>query len=362
MTLPHRNTTRQLRLGDVLIGGGAPVVVQSMTNTDTRDASATLEQIGRLAAAGCEIVRLAVPDEKAAEALRTIAARSPVPLVADIHFDYRLALAALDAGLRGLRINPGNFGGEGPVDNLAAAAKANGAVIRVGVNSGSVEKELLERYGGPTPEALVESALSHVRMLERRGFYAIKVSLKSSSVTDTIAAYRLMASRTDYPLHLGVTEAGTPMRGAVKSAVGLGLLLFEGIGDTIRVSLTADPVREAAVAWEILRAVGLRSRGPEIVSCPTCGRTEIDLIGMAEKVEEYVQSHPAAAASHLKIAVMGCVVNGPGEAREADIGLAGGRDRGVIFRKGKVLRSVNGQEALLAAFLEELNNLLTSAN
>ena len=227
------------------------------------------------------------------------------------------------------------------------------------MNSGSVEKELLERYGGPTPEALVESALSHVRMLEKRGFYDIKVSLKSSSVADTIAAYRLMASRADYPLHLGVTEAGTPMRGTVKSAVGLGLLLFEGIGDTIRVSLTADPVREAAVAWEILRATGLRSRGPEIVSCPTCGRTEIDLIGMAEKVEEYVQSHPLAAKSTLKIAVMGCVVNGPGEAREADIGLAGGRDKGVIFRKGKVLRSVNGQEALLAAFLEELDKLLT---
>ena len=355
MNAPHRNGTRQLRLGNVLIGGGAPVAVQSMTNTDTRDASATLEQIARLHAAGCEIVRLAVPDEKAAAALKTIADRSPVPLVADIHFDHRLALAALDAGLRGLRINPGNIGG----DNLAAAAKANGAVIRVGVNSGSVEKDLLERYGGPTPEALVESALSHVRMLEKRGFYDIKISLKSSSVTDTIAAYRLMAEKADYPLHLGVTEAGTPMRGTVKSAAGLGLLLFEGIGDTIRVSLTADPVREVAVAWEILRAVGLRSRGPEIVSCPTCGRTEIDLIGMAEKVEAHVQSHPLAASSRLKIAVMGCVVNGPGEAREADIGLAGGRDKGVIFRKGKVLRSVNGQDALLAAFLEELDKLLT---
>ena len=359
MNAPHRSRTRQLSIGDVRIGGGAPVVVQSMTNTDTRDAEATLEQIRRLHAAGCEIVRLAVPDEKAAAALKTIAASSPVPLVADIHFDYRLALAALDAGLRGLRINPGNIGGEKPVDNLAAAAKACGAVIRVGVNSGSAEKDLLERYGGPTPEALVESALSHVHMLEKRGFYDIKVSLKSSSVADTIAAYRLMAARADYPLHLGVTEAGTPMRGTVKSAVGLGLLLFEGIGDTIRVSLTADPVREAAVAWEILRATGLRSRGPEIVSCPTCGRTEIDLIGMAERVEEYVQSHPHAAKSHLKIAVMGCVVNGPGEAREADIGLAGGRDKGVIFRKGEILRSVNGQEALLAAFLEELDKLLT---
>ena len=359
MNTPHRNRTRQLRLGPVLIGGGAPVVVQSMTNTDTRDAEATLEQIRRLHAAGCEVVRLAVPDEAAAAALKSIALASPVPLIADIHFDWRLAVAALDAGLKGLRINPGNIGGSVPVDNVAAAARANGAVIRVGVNSGSVEKELLERFGGPTPEALVESALRHVRMLEERGFYDTKISLKSSSVAHTIASYRLMAERADYPLHLGVTEAGTPMRGAIKSSVGLGLLLFEGIGDTMRVSLTADPVKEVGVAWEILRATGLRSRGPEIVSCPTCGRTEIDLIGMAERVEEHIQSHPAAAASDIKVAVMGCVVNGPGEAREADIGLAGGRGKGVIFRKGQVLRSVNGEEALLAAFLEELDKLLT---
>ena len=359
MNTPHRNRTRQLKLGSVLIGGGAPVAVQSMTNTDTRDAEATLEQIRRLHAAGCEVVRLAVPDDAAASALKAIAAASPVPLIADIHFDWRLAVAALDAGLKGLRINPGNIGGSVPVDNVAAAAKANGAVIRVGVNSGSVEKELLERFGGPTPEALVESALRHVRMLEERGFYDTKISLKSSSVAHTIASYRLMAERADYPLHLGVTEAGTPMRGAIKSSVGLGLLLFEGIGDTMRVSLTADPVKEVGVAWEILRATGLRSRGPEIVSCPTCGRTEIDLIGMAERVEEYLQSHPAAASSDIKVAVMGCVVNGPGEAREADIGLAGGRGKGVIFRKGQVLRSVNGEEALLAAFLEELDKLLT---
>ena len=362
MNTPHRNRTRQLRLGSVLIGGGAPVVVQSMTNTDTRDAEATLEQIRRLHAAGCEVVRLAVPDEAAAAALKTIALASPVPLIADIHFDWRLAVAALDAGLKGLRINPGNIGGSVPVDNVAAAAKANGAVIRVGVNSGSVEKELLERFGGPTPEALVESALRHVRMLEERGFYDTKISLKSSSVAHTIASYRLTAERADYPLHLGVTETGTPMRGAIKSSVGLGLLLFEGIGDTMRVSLTADPVKEVGVAWEILRATGLRSRGPEIISCPTCGRTEIDLIGMAERVEEYLQSHPAAASSDIKVAVMGCVVNGPGEAREADIGLAGGRGKGVIFRKGQVLRSVNGEEALLAAFLEELDKLLTHTN
>ena len=362
MSSPHRNITRPLDLGGIRIGGGAPIVVQSMTNTDTRDPEATLEQIRRLHDAGCEIVRLAVPDEAAAAALKTIVQHSPVPLIADIHFDYRLALAALDAGLRGLRINPGNIGGSGPVDSVASAAKANGAVIRVGVNSGSVEKDLLERFGGPTPEALVESALRHVAMLEKRGFYDTKISLKSSSVMDTVRAYRLMAAREQYPLHLGVTEAGTPMRGAVKSSVGLGMLLAEGIGDTLRVSLTADPVREVAVAWEILRAVGLRRRGPEIVSCPTCGRTEIDLIDIAEKVETHIQSLPGISGCHLKIAVMGCVVNGPGEAREADIGLAGGHDKGVIFRKGKILRSVQGQQALLQAFLEELDKLINNQN
>lgn len=355
---PHRMRTRALRVGSVPIGGGHPVAVQSMTNTDTRDAEATLAQISRLADAGCEIVRVAVPDEIAAGALKTLVGRSPLPLIADIHFDYRLALAALEAGVPGLRINPGNIrvtgGGEAHLDELVDAAKAHHAVIRVGVNSGSVEKEVLERFGGPTPAALVESALRHVRLLERRGFYDIKVSLKSSSVTGTVQAYRLMAACADYPLHIGVTEAGTLMRGAIKSAVGLGVLLFDGIGDTLRVSLTADPVREVAVAWEILRAAGLRRRGPEIVSCPTCGRTEIDLIGLAERVEEHLQG----CAADLKIAVMGCVVNGPGEAREADLGVAGGRDKGVIFRKGQVVRTVRGQDALLAVFLEELDKLL----
>ena len=358
MHQPHRNGTRPLKIGPVAIGGGAPVVVQSMANTDTRDAEATLEQIRRLHAAGCEIVRLAVPDAKAAAALKTIASHSPVPLVADVHFDYRLALSALDSGLRGLRINPGNIGGRDKVSSVAAAARANGAVIRVGVNSGSVEKEMLRKYGGPTPEALVESALAHVNMLEQCGFRDIVISLKSSSVTDTVSAYRLMAARSSYPLHLGVTEAGTPMRGTVKSSVGMGILLAEGIGDTIRVSLTAAPEQEVAVAWEILRALGLRCRGPEIISCPTCGRTEIDLIPMAEEVERFVQSHPLAADRPIKIAVMGCVVNGPGEAREADIGLAGGLNKGVIFRKGRIMRSVEGQDALLAAFLEELDTLL----
>ena len=356
--MAHRDHTCVLKLGPLALGGGHPVLVQSMTNTDTRDVEATLHQLHALAGAGCEIARLAVPDDKAAAALRAINDRSPLPLVADIHFDYRLAVAALEAGLPGLRINPGNIGGKHNVDILADAAKAHHAVIRVGVNSGSVEKDLLARFGGPTPEALVESALGHVRLLEDRGFYDIKISLKSSSVTDCVAAYRLMAQRCDYPLHIGVTEAGTLMRGTVKSAVGLGVLLFDGIGDTLRVSLTADPVKEVGVAWEILRAAGLRSRGPEIVSCPTCGRTEIDLIALASAVEEHVQSRPDAQRADLKLAVMGCVVNGPGEAREADLGLAGGRNKGVIFRKGKILRSVNGQEALLAAFLEELDRLL----
>lgn len=355
----HRARTRVLRLGPVSIGGGHPVIVQSMTNTDTRDVEATLEQIGRLARAGCEIVRVAVPDEAAARVLKTLVDRSPLPLVADIHFDHRLALAALEAGMPGLRINPGNIrmrgeGGQTRLDAVVDAAKAHNAVIRVGVNSGSVERDLLRRFGGPTPEALVESALRHVQLLEERGFGDIKVSLKSSSVAGTVEACRLMAARADYPLHIGVTEAGTLMRGTVKSAVGLGVLLFEGIGDTLRVSLTADPVREVAVAWEILRAAGLRGRGPEIVSCPTCGRTEIDLISLAESVEEHLQD----CTADLKIAVMGCVVNGPGEAREADLGLAGGRDKGVIFRRGEVVRTARGQDSLLAAFLEELDTLL----
>ncbi|MEG2140812.1 MAG: flavodoxin-dependent (E)-4-hydroxy-3-methylbut-2-enyl-diphosphate synthase, partial [Bilophila sp.] len=318
------------------------------------DVAASLAQIARLAQAGCEVVRLAVPDESAARALKAIRDGSPIPVIADIHFDHRLALMALEAGVEGLRINPGNIGERGHVDAVVDAAKARGAIIRVGVNSGSVEKRLLERFGGPTPEAMVESALSHVRMLEERGFYDTKISIKSSSVLDTIAAYKMLAQRCDYPLHLGVTEAGGLVRGAVKSAVGLGILLWEGIGDTLRVSLTADPEEEMTVAWEVLRALGLRQRGPELVSCPTCGRTEIDLIGLAHKVEQRL----AGETANVKIAVMGCVVNGPGEAREADLGMAGGRDKGIIFKKGEVIRSVRGQEALLSAFMEELDTLL----
>ncbi|MBQ9405800.1 MAG: flavodoxin-dependent (E)-4-hydroxy-3-methylbut-2-enyl-diphosphate synthase [Desulfovibrio sp.] len=348
------NNTRALRLGTLAIGGGAPVAVQSMTNTDTRNVEATVAQIARLEARGCEAVRLAVPDMAAAKALGAIRHRTRLPLVADIHFDHRLALAALEAGVDGLRINPGNIGSREGVWRVVDAAKACGAVIRVGVNSGSVEKPLLEKYGGPCPEALVQSALGHVRLLEQRGFSAIKISLKSSSVLHTLAAYRKLAAVCDYPLHIGVTEAGGLLRGTVKSAVGLGILLHEGIGDTLRVSLTADPVEEVTVAWEILRALGLRTRGPEIISCPTCGRTEIDLFALARAVEERL----AESTAQIKVAVMGCVVNGPGEAREADLGLAGGRDKGIIFRKGEVIRTVRGQDALLAAFMEELQQLL----
>ena len=353
MELP-RKQTRQLKLGSVRIGGGAPIVVQSMTNTDTRDVEATLGQIKRLHDAGCEIVRVAVPDETAARALRVIHDASLIPVIADIHFDYRLALMALEAGLEGLRINPGNIGERKNVEMVVDAAKARGAVIRVCVNSGSVEKRLLEQYGGPTPQAMVESALGHVRILEEHGFYDTKISIKSSSVLNTIECYRLLSQRCDYPLHLGVTEAGGVLRGAIKSSVGMGVLLSEGIGDTLRVSLTAAPEEEMTVAWELLRALGLRQRGPEIISCPTCGRTEIDLIGLAQEVERRLRTENAP----IKVAVMGCVVNGPGEAREADLGMAGGRDKGIIFRKGEVIRSVRGQEALLAAFMEELDKLL----
>ena len=353
-----RKNTRAVRVGGVVIGGGAPIVVQSMTNTDTRDVAATLAQIHRLAGAGCEIARLAVPDTAAARAFKAIKAGSPLPLIADIHFDSRLAVAALEAGADALRINPGNIGGPAAIDRVVDAAKAHGAAIRVGVNGGSLEKKLLAKYGGPTPEALVDSALGHVRLLEERGFEQIKISLKSSSVLDSIAAYTLLSAACDYPLHIGITEAGTLMRGAVKSAVGLGVLLWGGIGDTLRVSLTADPVEEMGVAWEILRSLGLRQRGPEIIACPTCGRTEVDLLRLAAAVEARLAQETAP----IKVAVMGCVVNGPGEAREADIGLAGGRGKGIIFRKGEVVRAVDGEAALLAAFMEELDALLRSLN
>jgi len=353
-SVPKRRRTRTVHLGGLAIGGDAPVRVQSMTNTDTRDAAATIAQINALAAAGCEIVRLAVLDDKAASALPEIKKHSPVPLVADIHFDHRLALAAAKAGIDGLRLNPGNIGGEDAVDKVVRAAKERAIPIRIGVNSGSVEKDLLARFGGPTPEAMVASALDHVRLLEERGFDQIKISLKSSSVLDTVAAYGLLAQQCDYPLHIGITEAGTPIRGAVKSGVGLGILLYQGLGDTLRVSLTGDPLLEMPVAWEILRALGIRARGPEIVSCPTCGRTEIDLAGLADAVEKRL----LGVSRVFKVAVMGCVVNGPGEAREADIGIAGGRDCAVIFRKGEILRKVRGEANLIPEFMAELEKYL----
>jgi (E)-4-hydroxy-3-methylbut-2-enyl-diphosphate synthase len=350
-----RRKTRAIRLGDVLIGGDNPIRVQSMTNTDTRDAAASIAQVTALAEAGCEIIRLAVPDEEAAAALKAVKAASPIPVIADIHFDYRLALKSLESGVDGLRINPGNIGGQDKVAAVVRAAREHGAPIRIGVNSGSVEKHLLEKFGGPTPEAMVESALHHVRMLEDENFDQIKISLKSSSVPNTIAAYSLLSKRVDYPLHIGITEAGTPLRGAAKSGVGLGILLWMGLGDTLRVSLTGDPLNEMDVAWELLRCLGLRKRGPEMVSCPTCGRTEIDLAGMAEAVEKKLRH----VKTPIKVAVMGCVVNGPGEAREADIGLAGGRDCAVIFRKGEVVRKVRGEANVLAEFMKELDLIIT---
>ena len=301
----------------------------------------------------CEIVRSSVYDERCVEVLPQIISKIHIPLVADIHFDYRLAIGAIKAGVAKVRINPGNIGSEAGVRKLAECASAYGVPIRIGVNGGSLEKELLQKYG-VCAEAMVESALGHVRILEEHGFYDTKISIKSSSVLNTIECYRLLSQRCDYPLHLGVTEAGGVLRGAIKSSVGMGVLLSEGIGDTLRVSLTAAPEEEMTVAWELLRALGLRQRGPEIISCPTCGRTEIDLIGLAQEVERRLRTEKAP----IKVAVMGCVVNGPGEAREADLGMAGGRDKGIIFRKGEVIRSVRGQEALLAAFMEELDKLL----
>ena len=341
----QRKATRRIDVGGVPIGGGAPVAVQSMTNTDTRDVPATLAQIRRLHDAGCEIVRLAVPDREAAEAFGKIRSRVSVPLIADIHFDYRLALAALNAGADALRINPGNIGEKERVEKVIRAAGRTNASIRIGVNAGSLHREILLRHGRPTPEAMVESALIHVRLFEDLGFHRFKISLKSSSVTDTIRAYEMLSDKVDYPLHLGVTEAGTLISGTVKSALGIGYLLACGIGDTFRVSLTRDPVDEVRVAWEILRALDLRRRGPEIISCPTCGRTEIDLFGLVDTVEKALSGIEASR----RVAIMGCVVNGPGEAREADIGIAGGRGQGILFKKGKVVRKI--PEADLAEVL-----------
>ncbi len=342
--------TRQIQVGGTVIGGGAPVVLQSMTNTDTRDAEATLAQIRALAQAGCEVVRCAVPDAEAARALETICGQSPIPVVADIHFDYRLALDSIAAGVHKIRLNPGNIGSDDRVKAVVQAARAKNIPIRIGVNSGSVEKSILAKYGAPTPEALVESALYHAALLEKFDFYDICLSMKSSSVPYTMRAYQLAHEKTRYPLHLGVTEAGTEYMGTIKSAAGIGGLLALGIGDTIRVSLTDDPVKEIYAAQAILKAVGLHEDGVNVVSCPTCGRTRIDLINIAKEVEQRVSS---IRGKKLKVAVMGCAVNGPGEAREADLGIAGGDGVGLIFRKGEILRKVP-QDELVDALMQEI--------
>ncbi len=346
-TLSPRRKTRTVSVGDLRIGSGYPVVVQSMTNTDTRDVAATLAQIKALAKAGCELVRVAVPNKAAVPALKEIVAASPLPLVADIHFNYRLALASLEAGVAKLRINPGNIGSADKVRAVAEEAGKRGVPIRIGVNSGSVEERLLAKFGGPVPEALAESALNHCFILEEDGFSDIVVSIKASDVSITVEANRLFATKRDYPIHLGVTEAGTRMRGTVLSSVGIGILLAEGIGDTIRVSLTADPVEEIGVAYQILAAVGVRKRGVEVISCPSCGRTEVDLIGLAEEVERRFQG----VELPLKVAVMGCVVNGPGEAREADFGIAAGKGSGMVFRKGEQVCTVP-EDQLIPKLLE----------
>ena len=344
--------TKQITVGDVKIGGGAPVSVQSMLNTPTTDVEGSLEQLKRLKTAGCEIARLAVLDMEAAEGFHQIALRSPLPLVADIHFDYRLAIAAAEGGAAKIRINPGNIGSEDRVKAVVACCKMHHIPIRIGVNGGSLDKELLRKYGHPTPEALVESAFSHIALLEKYGFYDICVSMKSSSVPLMMQAYRLMHERSDYPLHIGVTETGTEYMGTIKSAMGIGGLLCMGIGDTLRVSLTADPVREIVAGKAILKAAGLRKEGVDLVSCPTCGRTKIDLIGLANRVEEELQD----CKKELTVAVMGCIVNGPGEAREADIGIAGGDGCGVIFIKGEPVEKLPYEE-LLPALLRYIEKL-----
>ncbi len=331
-----RRPTREIRIGEVAVGGNNPVVVQSMTNTDTRDTSATIEQINDLFRIGCELIRVAVPDLEAAEALTEIVKQSPIPVIADVHFDYRLAIKALENGAHGLRINPGNIGPRWKVEAVVKEARERKVPIRIGVNAGSLEREIRNQFAGATPEAMVESALRQVRVLEDMGFNLIKISLKSSNVMDTVRAYRLLSDTVDYPLHIGITEAGTLARGLIKSAMGIGILLAEGIGDTIRVSLTADPREEVWAAYEILRAAGRRSRGVELVSCPTCGRCEIPLQELAEEVDRELR----AFEQPLKVAVMGCVVNGPGEARDADVGIAGGRGFGLLFKNGRVIAKV----------------------
>ena len=347
----HREHTKTVQIGGRKIGGGNPVLIQSMTNTKTQDVDATVGQILELERAGCEIIRCTVPDREAAEALGEIKRRIHIPLVADIHFDYKMAIAAIENGADKIRINPGNIGGPEKLKAVADAAAGRGIPIRIGVNGGSLERRLLEKYGGVTAEGLVESALGQARMMEELGFFDLVISIKSSDVLMCVRAHELLAERTEYPLHVGITESGTLLSGNIKSALGRGLILHQGIGDTVRVSLTGDPVEEIRSAKLILRTLGLRSGGIEVVSCPTCGRTRIDLIDLANRVEKLAENYPLA----IKVAVMGCAVNGPGEAREAELGVAGGQGEGLLFKKGEIIRKVP-EEQLLEALKEELDN------
>ena len=353
----QRKKTRQIHIGGVAIGGGAPISVQSMCSTKTTDTESTVAQINALQAAGCDIVRLAVPDMAAAENLGNIIKKVNVPLVADIHFDYRLALESIRQGISALRLNPGNIGSEERVKAVVTEAKANNIPIRIGVNAGSLDKKFLAKYGGVTAEALVESAMEHVRILEAQDFYDMKISLKAHDVPLTLEAYKLMSETVDYPLHLGITEAGTARTGMIKSAVGIGALLAQGIGDTFRISLTGDPVVEVKVANEILKSLGMKEYGPTLISCPTCGRTEIDLAGIANQVEERL----ANITEPISVAVMGCVVNGPGEARGADVGIAGGFGEGLVFRKGEIVRKVD-ESVLVEELFKEIDAILAEKN
>ncbi len=348
---------RQIKAGNVAIGGGAPVSIQSMTNVKTKDVEKTVQQIKKLEDAGCQIIRVAIPDGESAKAVDKIKEKISIPLVADIHFDYRLALECIERGVDKIRINPGNIGSMDRVEAVAKAAKAKNIPIRIGVNGGSLEPELLKKYGRPTPEAMVESALTHIKMLEQCDFYDIAVSIKASNVADTVKAYRLMNEKCEYPLHLGVTEAGTAWGGTIRSAMGIGALLLDGIGDTIRVSLTADPVEEVITGREILRSAGLIDDGIRVVSCPTCARCQINMIPIAEKVTEAVRKYKKP----MKVAVMGCGVNGPGEAKDADIGVAGGDSCGLIFKKGEILRKVP-EDKIFEELMSEIDKMQVSLN
>ncbi|HHY42285.1 MAG TPA: flavodoxin-dependent (E)-4-hydroxy-3-methylbut-2-enyl-diphosphate synthase [Thermoanaerobacterales bacterium] len=348
-----RRKSKKVKIKDIAVGGDSPITVQSMTNTKTHDVESTVKQIRALEEAGCDIIRVAVPDMASAVAISEIKKQIRIPLVADVHFDYRLAIESIKQGADGLRINPGNIGNADRVRKVVEMAKSYQVPIRIGVNSGSLEKDLLKKYGGPTPEALVESALRHVEILENMSFDQIVISLKSSDVLSCIHAYKLIAEKVDYPLHLGITEAGTLLTGTIKSSVGLGILLYEGIGDTIRVSLTGEPIDEVKVGIEILKSLNLREHGINLISCPTCGRTQINLINIAEEVQEKL----SYIKKPLKVAVMGCVVNGPGEAREADIGIAGGNKRVAIFKKGEIIKTVPEENAV-SELLNEIKKMI----